>query len=173
MEADRGTIIRLRKLTDSSLIVSWLTEGAGLVRMVAKGARRTRGPFAGKLDLFVEADVQWARARRGDLHYLREVAVRDYRLPLRNRYRATLVASYFGFLVEEMVEEDFPVPEVADLLGRALDFLQEKDAGMKELLFFESELAKIAGSDGFKAQEVKDLGEKSGFRARCVKMLAE
>ena len=42
MESGRGTIIRLTKLTDTSLIVHWMSEEAGLIKTVAKGARRAK-----------------------------------------------------------------------------------------------------------------------------------
>ena len=35
----RGIIIRLTRLTDSSLIVHWFSEDHGLLKTVAKGAR--------------------------------------------------------------------------------------------------------------------------------------
>ena len=48
----RGTLIRRSPLTETSLIVHWCTHDHGIVKTVAKGARRPKSLFAGKLDLF-------------------------------------------------------------------------------------------------------------------------
>ena len=79
MESGRGTIIRLTKLTDTSLIVHWMSQDSGLIKTVAKGARRSKSAFSGRLDLFVEADFEWGRSKRGELHHLKEVSVVNYR----------------------------------------------------------------------------------------------
>lgn len=93
MDKARGIVVRLGKLGDTSLIVHWVTREAGLLRTVAKGARTPRSPFAGKLDLFVEADLVWVPARRGPLQYLKEVEVRDFKTALRRTYAQTSLAA--------------------------------------------------------------------------------
>src|SRR6266498_6130993 len=77
MESTEAILIRKRKLSDTSLIVSWCTDSLGCIQTVAKGARRAKSPFAGKLDLFFEAEIQIARSRRSDLHTLTEVVLRN------------------------------------------------------------------------------------------------
>ena len=65
-ERATGIILRTRLLTDTSLIVHWLTPDLGRLATVAKGARRPKSPFRGKLDLFYEADFSFARSRRSE-----------------------------------------------------------------------------------------------------------
>jgi DNA repair protein RecO (recombination protein O) len=72
-----GLILRTRPLTETSLIVHWLTPDFGRIATVAKGARRTQSPFLGKLDLFYLADFSFSRSRHSDLHTLREVSLRE------------------------------------------------------------------------------------------------
>ena len=52
IETATGLILRTRPLTETSLIVHWLTPDFGRIATVAKGARRNQSPFLGKLDLF-------------------------------------------------------------------------------------------------------------------------
>ena len=73
MEKARGIVTRVTKLGDTSLIVHWCSREAGLIKTVAKAARRATSPFAGKLDLFVEAELVWSQSRKSDLHILKEV----------------------------------------------------------------------------------------------------
>ena len=72
-------LLRKRKFSDTSLIVSWCSESLGCIQTVAKGARRAKSPFAGKLDLFFEAEIQIARSRKSSLHTLTEVWTRQIR----------------------------------------------------------------------------------------------
>src|SRR5206468_11240639 len=78
-----GLILRTRPLTETSLIVHWLTPNFGRLATVAKGARRPKSPFRGQLDLFYLADFSFYRSRRSDLHILREVSLRDTNAALR------------------------------------------------------------------------------------------
>src|SRR5258707_904583 len=77
IESTSGLILRTRPLTETSLIVSWLTQDFGRIATVARGARRPKSPFAGKLDLFYLADLSFQRSRRSDLHTLREASLRE------------------------------------------------------------------------------------------------
>ncbi len=66
MEKSLGIIIRLTKLTETSLIVHWCTQDEGLIKTVAKGGRRPKSPFAGKLDLFFGSELNWVRSRKSE-----------------------------------------------------------------------------------------------------------
>src|SRR6516225_8802932 len=76
IERATGLVLRARPLTETSLIVNWLTSNLGRLATVAKGARGPKSPFRGKLDLFYLADFTFTRGRTTDLHKLREVSVR-------------------------------------------------------------------------------------------------
>lgn len=138
-------LIRLTKLTETSLIVHWFTEEQGLVKTVAKGARRPASPFAGKLDLFFGAEISVAKTPRGDLHPLREVAVSAWREGLRRDYPSMLLAAYCCQLLELAVEPEHAEPALFDLLRRALDHLADKPPSLRALNHFEAELARLLG----------------------------
>jgi DNA repair protein RecO (recombination protein O) len=145
MRTTAAILIRLTKLTETSLIAHWFTADCGLVKTVAKGARRPKSPFSGKLDLFFGGEIAFAPARRGELHGLREAAISEWREGLRRNYDSVLLAAYFCQLLEAAVEPEHPVPELHDLLRRALDHLEAAPAGTRALRHFESELARLLG----------------------------
>ena len=89
-----GTLIRRSLLTETSLIVHWCTHENGIVKTVAKGARRPKSPFAGKLDLFFLCEVEIHPARNGDLHILKDLKIERARLGLRRSYLQTLCLLY-------------------------------------------------------------------------------
>lgn len=177
MEKSTGIIIRLTKLTETSLIVHWCTDGHGLIKTVAKGARRPKSAFAGKLDLFFEAELNWVPSRKSDLHTLREVGVTDYRADLRKRYADTVVASYFGELLAHVVERDHPVPELFDLLRRGLGYLGRSGADRRAVLHYESELARLLGVEDRRTGAALALEQAFGSlpraRAACLQAVGD
>lgn len=145
METTVAILLRKRKLSDTSLIVSWCTDSLGCIRTVAKGARRAKSPFAGKLDLFFEAEIQIKRSKKSDLHTLTEVALKEPFVGIRKNFRRTQTASYFVELIELWTEADHHEPELFALLRRAFAYLDAKDPDVRAVAHFEAELARIAG----------------------------
>jgi DNA repair protein RecO (recombination protein O) len=125
-ERAMGVILRTRLLTESSLIVQWLTADAGRISTVARGARGAKSPFRGKLDLFHEAAFTFRRSSRSDLHVLREVEVTGRADGLRSDWRRLAQAAYGVALVELTTEEDTPLPEIWELFR---GYLATVDAG--------------------------------------------
>ncbi|MGI9239830.1 MAG: DNA repair protein RecO [Verrucomicrobiales bacterium] len=145
MEKTQGILIRRYRLTESSLIVHWCSPDLGLIKTVAKGALRPKSAFAGRLDLFFGAEIEFVRSRSSDLHILRELAVTSPRLGLRASYLQTLAASYFVQLLELVAEKDTPIPEIHDLLERALNHLADMEPRLRSVTYFEEELADHLG----------------------------
>ena len=145
MESTTAILLRKRKLSDTSLIVHWCTESLGVVQTVAKGARSAKSPFAGKLDLFYEADIQIARSKRSNLHSLREVALTNPFGGIRASYLRTQTAAYFVELIEICTESDHDEPELFALLQRAFGYLSANEPTLRAVSHFEAELARIAG----------------------------
>ncbi|CAN5531171.1 hypothetical protein BH20VER3_BH20VER3_02880 [soil metagenome] len=145
METTNAILLRKRKLSDTSLIISWCTESLGCVDTVARGARRPKSVFAGKLDLFFEAEIQLKRSRRSNLHTLTETVLRNPFAGIRENYLRTQAAAYFVELVEISTEPEHPAPELFHLLRRAFGFLNSHDATRRAVHHFETELARIAG----------------------------
>jgi len=117
----------------------------GCIQTVARGARRAKSPFAGKLDLFFEAEIQIARSRKSELHTLREVVLRNPFGGIRENLPRTQTASYFVELIELCTESDHHEPELFLLLRRALGYLNAKNPDLRAMVHFETELARIAG----------------------------
>ena len=145
METTNAIVLRKRKFSDTSLIVSWCTESLGCVQTMARGALRPRGPFAGKLDLFFEAEIQIKRSRRSNLHTLTEVALRNPFAGIRRGHLRTQTAAYFSELIERCTERDHCEPELFALLRRAFGFLDANEPTARAVSHFEAELARITG----------------------------
>jgi DNA repair protein RecO (recombination protein O) len=145
VETTAAILLRKRKFSDTSLIVSWCTESLGCIQTVAKGGRRAKSPFAGKLDLFFEAEIQIARSRRSDLHTLTEVVLKNPFPGIRTNYLRMQTAAYFVELIEICTERDHTEPELFGLLRRAFSYLEANDPTLRAVGHFETELARITG----------------------------
>jgi DNA repair protein RecO (recombination protein O) len=144
-ETAMGLVLRTRPLTETSLIVHWLTPEVGRLATVAKGARRPKSPFRGKLDLFYLAEFSFARSRRSELHTLREVILRETHSPLRQDLAYLRQASYCAALVEQTTELDTPLPGIYELFLGLLERLPKQSAQPQTLFAFELKLLAALG----------------------------
>lgn len=135
-----GIILRTRPLTETSLIVNWLTTEQGRISTVAKGARRPKSPFAGKLDLFYEAEFSFTRSQRSDLHALRELSLKETHAPLRQEMGWLQQASYATALIEQATERETPLPGLHGLLRGLLAHLPKHPPQPRTIYAFELKL---------------------------------
>lgn len=145
MERSHAILLRKSRLTESSLIVTWLSACHGRIKTVAKGALRAKSRLSGVLDLFHLCEIQFQPARSGDLHSLRDASLLQPFAGLRTDYPRICMASYAVELVERSTEAAFPVPEIFSLFERALRYLDVNPASLRALRHFERELVRLLG----------------------------
>jgi DNA repair protein RecO (recombination protein O) len=139
-ESASGIILRTRPLTETSLIVHWLTPNLGRVATVAKGARRAKSPFAGKLDLFYVADFSFSRSRRSELHNLREVKLHETHGAIREDILKLQQAAYAAAFLEQATETESPLPEIFGLVRGFLKLLCEEPPQPQNIFALELKL---------------------------------
>ena len=64
---DEGVVLRTTKLGEADRIVTLLTRSHGKIRAVAKGVRRVKSRFGGRLEPFMRVDVLIATGRTLDV----------------------------------------------------------------------------------------------------------
>ncbi len=173
IENATGIILRVRPLTETSLIVQWLTPESGRVATVAKGALRAKSPFRGKLDLFYLAEFSFTRSRRSELHTLREVSLREIHSALREDLGRLRQAAYAASLVEQATEKETPLAEVYHLVLGFIGHLARHDPQPQNIFALELKLLEYLGMqpDLEKAQlkpgtrQLASLFQKNGWDA--------
>jgi len=168
IESATGIILRTRPLTETSLIVHWLTPNFGRIATVAKGARRPRSPFLGKLDLFYEADFSFSRSRGSELHTLRETGLRETHGALRENISALRRAAYAAAFVGQATETETPLPTVFELLRGFLDCLCKQNPAAQIIFAFELKLLRELGLE----PDLKKAGLTAGAK-QILRALAE
>ncbi|MDA1272520.1 MAG: DNA repair protein RecO [Verrucomicrobia bacterium] len=159
-ERTAGVILRVRPLTETSLIANWLTPDLGRISTVARGALRPKSPFRGKLDLFFFADFTFNRSRRSDLHALREIAVRNHNAALREDITRLREAAYVSQLIEQNTETETPLPALFDLFQSTLQEIATNPPRVLRLIAFESRFLADMGLAPSLADASLTLGSK-------------
>jgi DNA repair protein RecO (recombination protein O) len=148
VEITAAILLRRIRFSETSLVITWFSEAHGKLKTVAKGARRPKSLFAGKLDLFFDAEIQFVRSRKSDLHILKELVLREPFEGIRQRYARVQIASYCVELVELVTEPEHAAPDIYDLLKRAFEYLNAGEPTKRALLHFELELVRLLGIQG-------------------------
>jgi DNA repair protein RecO (recombination protein O) len=139
-------ILRARSYGESDKIVTFLTDDAGKLTGIAKGAKNSRRRFANCLDPFTRVRMHF-RTRPGaglvfmescDLLQSTEALVE----PTKFAY-----GSYLIELIDQLTEEAHPVPEIYGLLRDGLEELRHAAATAAFLRWFELRLLHHAGYD--------------------------
>lgn len=168
-ERATGIALRTRPLTETSLIVHWLTLEHGRIATVAKGARRAKSPFRGKLDLYYGAEFTFARSHRSELHTLREVTMRVTHPKLREDFKKLEQAAYCAALIEQATEVDTPLPELYELFAGFLGHLSNHETRAETVLAFEMKALRELGLE----PDVYDSKHSQGARALLRKLTEE
>ena len=145
IESANGIVLRTRPLTETSLIVHWLTPEFGRLATVAKGARRPKSSFAGKLDIFYAADFSFSRSRSSDLHNLREVSLRETHGAIREDLGKLQYAAYAAAFIEQATETETPLPEIYELTQSFLASLCRLEPQLQNIFALELKLLQELG----------------------------
>jgi DNA repair protein RecO (recombination protein O) len=141
----RGFVVARLPFGNTSLIVRCLTEQAGRVTFMAKGANRPKSPLAGALDLFYLGDFLYQPSRSGDMHTLREARIIEPNLGLRRSYANLMAAQYFAELIEAITEAGTPLPGEYTLFAKAIGYLGETDVVWRAIERFEQRILTLHG----------------------------
>lgn len=138
-------VLRVRPLSNTSHVVTWLSADAGRLTTVVKGACRPKSAFLGQYDLFQSCELLYYARDREGLHIARECAAIDRRDALRDDWRAAMCASYLCDLVDRVAESSPQGGSLHGVLTVALDALAGGGVGMPLLLWFEVRLLAVLG----------------------------
>ena len=164
IEKATGLILRTRPLTETSLIVHWLTAEFGRLATVAKAARRPKSPFRGKLDLFYLAKFTFSRSRSSELHNLREVSLLETHSFLRHELGYLQQAAYCARLIEQVSETETPLGPMFELLRSLLRALPGQPPWPQTIFAFELKLLSELGLEPSLPQLQLTGGAKSLMR---------
>ncbi|HEX9343434.1 MAG TPA: DNA repair protein RecO [Actinomycetota bacterium] len=143
---EQGVVLRTYRLGEADRIVVLMTQGEGKVRAVAKGVRKTRSRFGGRLELFSHVDLSLYRGR--NLDTVTQVEVVDAFRHLREDYDRVVAGSAMLEAVDQVAQEREAAVRVFLLLIRGLRAL---DGGPRDpSVVLDAFLLKLMALEGYK-----------------------
>ena len=167
-ERTTGLVLRVFPLTETSLVVHWLSPEAGRIGTVAKGARRAKSPFRGKLDLFHLAEFSFRCSRRSDLHTLCEVVLTESFPNLRTDVDLLDCLARATKLLTRSTEEQTPLRSEFELM---LELVRRLDGGGASEFWLSAFEIKFLASQGQEPNWAKAKLDP-GIRAIAAKIAA-
>ncbi len=131
---ERGVVLRTYKLGEADRIVSFLTEGRGKVRAVAKGVRKPKSRFGGRLEPTSHVDLQLYEGRTLDV--VTQVETIDANRALREGYDSFTQAVAMLEATDHVAQEDQANVPLYRLLVGALRTLADEPAPAVAIAFF-------------------------------------
>jgi DNA repair protein RecO (recombination protein O) len=143
---EQGVVLRTYRLGEADRIVVFMTQGEGKVRAVAKGVRKTRSRFGGRLEPFTHVDLSLYRGRELDIVTQAEVV--DPFRGVREDYDRVVAGTAMLEATDQVAQEREAAVRVFLLLVRALRAL---DAGPHApALLLDAFLLKLMALEGYR-----------------------
>lgn len=147
IEKATGIIIRLMDYSETSQIATFLTDNAGKVGLIAKGAKRAKSSTGGAMDMLTVNEIVYSPSGSGGLGNLREAHVLEQFAAAQVSPAHYYAALYFAELSDVFAEGVEDSREHYELLLSSLRALSTADAETvgNLLLYFESHILMISG----------------------------
>lgn len=142
---DQAVVIRQWDFSETSQTVSLFTLNHGVIRGLAKGARREKGSFSGGLDVLTGGQIVAIIKPGRELATLTAWHVQQMYPAVRRSLAANRIGLYMADLIHHMIINQDPHPAVFESLTEGLEQLGEADRLESVLLQFQWQLLKEAG----------------------------
>jgi len=119
---EEAVVLRAFDLGEADRILSLITAGRGLRRAVAKGVKRTKSKFGGRLEPFTRLDALLHEGR--NLDTVVQVEIRSSHAPIRDDFEKFLFGEAMLEMIEKSVQENQRIPRLFDSLCISLDVLE-------------------------------------------------
>ena len=128
---------------EADRIVRLITPEHGKLSAVAKGVRRIRSRSGGHLELFSNVALTLAKGRNLDVVTSAQLAW--YPHALAANYQHLGLAFMTAGMIDRLVEENHPQPDIYELTGEMLHLLEEGRGGKLPELWFKLRLLQLLG----------------------------
>tara|TARA_Y100000589_G_scaffold44669_1_gene37596 strand:- start:8441 stop:9196 length:756 start_codon:yes stop_codon:yes gene_type:complete len=137
--------LRCWDYSETSQTVSLLTRGRGMLRGIAKGAKRPRSAFSGGFDPLTSGQLVAIVKPGRELALLTAWHLQEVHRALRQNLAANRAALYMADLTHRMLTDQDPHPEVFDALSAALQRCGLAGESARALLVFQWQILEACG----------------------------
>lgn len=144
--SDTGIVLRTYKLGEADRIIVLLTAEHGKIRAIAKGVRKTRSKFGGRLEPLSCVHVQLHRGR--ELDVINQVETVDANSTIFGDLDSMTEAFALAEAVDQLVPDREPVPQIYRMLAGARQTLMDRPSTIVVPAF----LWKLLAAEGLRPQ---------------------
>lgn len=134
LRSDQGIVLRSYPFGESHKVVVLVSASRGKLRTVAKGVRKTKSRFGGRLEPFMHVEMVLYEGR--DLDTITQVETIEAFPRLRTDLEAVGIASTMAEVVDHVAHEDEPSTGIFLAFRRGLGSLEAGDIGPDVLARF-------------------------------------
>src|SRR5436190_999131 len=139
-------VLRSYNLAESDRIVLCLTRSSGLIRAVAKGARRMKSRFGAALEPFTVIKLSFHERENRDLVTMSGAEILKSHFHLSGNLESAEVLAYMGEMVAEFAPPHETDERLFRMLSACMDALAEQKGSERALMrYFEIWLLRLAG----------------------------
>jgi DNA repair protein RecO (recombination protein O) len=139
-------ILRSYSLADADKIAVFLTRSFGIVKGVAKGAKKLKSRYGSALEPFTAVDLTYFLKDEHELASIREIELRRSLFDTSTRPDVLKTLSYFGKLLIEFVPPNEPSEKIYRMVSACLQGIAEHPEELDQTtLYFEAWLLRLAG----------------------------
>jgi DNA repair protein RecO (recombination protein O) len=138
-------IMRHREMGESDLVVSFFTPTGGVIKGVAKGARRSKVRFVNCLDHFCLVNLEFNTRGKGDLCFIESGRLIEPYSKMRRDFSAVSVASYAVELAEVLFPVGVVATEMFELLRNVFLLLEEGGDPRRVRILLEARAMALGG----------------------------
>lgn len=147
IEKTNAICLQIRAWSNTSHIVTWLTDGFGKIVTPVKGAVRPKSLHLGQYDIAYNCELLFYRRERAGFHAIREATPLKLRLSLHDNWRSALAADYICALIASIGFSREESSKIFKLTEATLSKLETEGADdpIAVVLWFETKLLSICG----------------------------
>src|SRR6267143_724117 len=154
-----AVVLRTYNLAEADRIVLCLTRSAGLVRAVARGARRMKSRFGAALEPFTLIKLAFYEKANRELVTMSQAEIIKSRFDLASQAEGSEVLAYMGELVGEFAPPHEANEKMFRMVSACVDALAETPSDSQLVMrYFEVWLLRLAGL----FPDVRDCGKCAG-----------
>jgi DNA repair protein RecO (recombination protein O) len=119
-------VLRKYDLTESSFIVHFFSREKGLIKLVAKGAKRSKSSFSGNLEIFNRVEIEYVKKEHSELGTLRKIELIESSLSLFSDYKISKALFAISETLSKGMKEEQKEDEIFRLTSAAIESLKVK-----------------------------------------------
>lgn len=141
--------LRSYPLSEADKIVACLTPDFGLIKLVARGARKIKSRFSGSIEPFSVGEIAFYRREDAELGILRSIELKQSYFHLAKNVNLVAALAYFGELLNELSPPHEPnenLYRMARACFKAVaDSAENRDGVAAGVLYFELWIVRLTG----------------------------